>query len=101
MADPVTLDAYNRRFHANTAYHGFGLDTEMEMPCPFCAAAHWMRVRIIEMKPAMKQGAACKECGRSARFIFEIDVPGEVQFSLVQTGGAEIPSYLPPIERAS
>jgi len=101
MSDPETLEDYNRLFTANTGFHGFGLETEIDMPCPFCAAPHWLRTRVVATERAMKRGATCKECGRSARFVFDIDQPTAKQFHLVQTGGPDIPAYLPPIERVS
>ena len=37
MSMPQSATQYTIRFHANLRYSGFGLDTTLHMPCPFCA----------------------------------------------------------------
>lgn len=98
MTDPATLDEYNNRFYANSRVDGFGAETTMHSPCPFCAAPGWVSATAIGTEKAMRTGAVCKECGRGAKVIFTHE-PGSVSIEFVQTGGSSPPDYLPPIKR--
>lgn len=100
MSDPVDLDAYLKRFREGQSIEGFGADVSMTSPCPFCAAPNWMTWPIARVRETMEQGAACAECGRSAKAVFK-DSPASIEFELVQTGGPDAPDYLvPKIRRA-
>lgn len=99
MADelkPMTMGAFNRRFHRNRSITGYGVDVKISMPCPFCAAADFMVYRLLEMRKAISQGATCKACGRSARAIFHGNDDSELRFEIVQTGGPQQPEWLEP-----
>jgi hypothetical protein len=95
MAEPGNMDEYTARFHQNQRIEGYGLDTTMVMPCPFCAAPDFMRWKILEVESAMHRGGTCKECGRSTKAIFQRS-PSGVQFEIVQTGGPDQPEWLAP-----
>lgn len=99
MTMPTDLKSYTARFHANQRMTGFGIDVTVHVPCPFCSAPDWIVMKVIDTKEAMKTGASCEECGRSARAIFHVDQPGNAEFEVVQTGGSDAPDWLPPIRR--
>jgi hypothetical protein len=85
-ADPPTLDAYNKLFHENSRIEGFGIrGVKQVAPCPFCAAADWAEWLIIQAQEDMQKEATCKNCGRSAKFVFNDEGAGLI-FELVQTG---------------
>ena len=92
MSEPASRDEYLDRLKANAVITGFGLDTTMHMPCPFCAAPDFLVYGIFAAESALAKGAACGECGRSAKAIFLQEGPGEV----VQTGGPDAPEWLTP-----
>ena len=94
MSDPQTLADYNRLCHENMESQGFGVETSVTVPCPFCAARGFMTYRIVNTRDAMKRGATCKHCGRSGAFEFLIEEPSAAQFMFVQTGGPDPPPYL-------
>jgi len=98
MADPATREDYDRLAKANQRIEGFGLDTTMHLPCPFCAAPDFMVYKVLEVQQRLEAGAGCRSCGRSLRAQFKPDQPGTV-FEFVQTGGPDAPDYLPPIRR--
>lgn len=95
MAEPTNMDEYEKRLKLGEMVTGYGLDTAMTVPCPFCAAPEWLKFNILEVEKGMAQGATCKECGRSARAIFDRGRSG-VSFELVQTGGPDQPEWLEP-----
>lgn len=79
---------YLKRFHENQRITGFGLQTTMHAPCPFCAAADFMVFKIQQTEKAMVDGAVCKECKRGLRAIMHRGAGGAVvSFEFVQTEG--------------
>lgn len=94
MAEPTDLEEYNARFIGNQGFEGFGLETAIAFPCPFCAAPHWATAKVIEMEKVLSRPHHCGECGRSARMITQ-RAGGGVQFEIVQTGGPDQPDWLP------
>ncbi len=96
---PRNQDDYLRRFYANHSVDGFGLDTRVHMPCPFCAAADFAIFRIVDMREVLRHEATCAECGRSGRSIFVSDKPDEKLIEFVQTGGDDPPAWLEPKPR--
>lgn len=94
MSEPKDYQEYLDRFSVNNGYEGFGFDTKMRMPCPFCAAPDWLHVLILDAEKHYAKGATCKECGRSARAIFT-HAPGSTTFEFVQTAGPDQPDWLP------
>lgn len=94
--EPKDLEEYFKRFAANQRIEGYGITgVTMSLPCPFCAAADFITYKVIEVEAALKKGATCKECGRTAAAIFK-RTPGEVAFNIVQTGGRDQPEWLVP-----
>lgn len=98
QGDVVTLDEYNKKFESNTRYSGHGFETRLHMPCPGCAEPDWLSYRILEVEDALAKGATCKHCGRGFKAVFEAN-PHSKSFRLVQTCGADLPEFLPKIER--
>lgn len=98
MADPATLEEYQRLFVERTRYEGNGFDTTAISPCPFCCAAEHMRVRVLDSEAAFEKGASCVECGRSWRAVMDRSTGG-LSFEIVQTGGPDPAPYLPPMRR--
>jgi len=94
MPDPRNLDEYNKRVNLNQIVDGFGPDTTMHMPCPFCGAGHFLCYKIIETEARLANGSVCKECNRGGKCIFERTTSG-VQFEFVQTSGPDQPEFLP------
>jgi hypothetical protein len=92
MADPQSSEEYNARFQASRRMSGYGLDTTVHLPCPFCAAPDWLVHRVIDTEAAMSEGATCQECGRSARAIINTQ-NGNKTFEIVQTGGFDPPPW--------
>lgn len=110
MTDPATAEEYAELAFVNTVIDGYGLGVCTHMPCPFCAAPDWLALYPAaglllgdsepNMYDVMDKGATCGSCGRSARWVVRRDIPdSNVQAELVQTGGPDPPSYLPPIRR--
>lgn len=99
MPDPATHDEYLKRFHQAEKIDGSGIgNVYVTVPCPFCAAPGWLRFEVLETEQAMQRDIKCKECGRSAKSIVDRRPEG-VSFEVVQTGGDDPPSYLPPMRR--
>lgn len=98
MSDPASYDEYMKRFKLGETVNGYGIDTSVSTPCPFCAAPDFMKFKIMEVQPAMENGATCSECGRSARAIVKRE-SGNISFEIVQTGGDDPPEWLPQIRR--
>lgn len=93
---PSNQAEYLKRFHENNKVTGFGIgNVYCHVPCPFCAAPEFMCWEILAVEDAMKRGATCKECGRSAKAIFK-NINGGKSFEIVQTGGVEQPEWLEP-----
>jgi hypothetical protein len=99
MGQPKSMQEYTERFHANQKITGYGIDTTMHMPCPFCAAPEWMVYRIIDSETAMVEGAVCSECNRGAAMEFQVNTPSNKQFEVVQTAGEPQPDWLQPMMR--
>lgn len=99
MAEPTSKEEYERLYHERTEYFGFGLETGMSVPCPWCCAPGFMRWKILEVEQAMERGATCKECGRAMKGIVT-KANGGTSLEMVQTGGpdANLP-WLPPMRR--
>lgn len=99
MSEPTSMAEYTERFQENQKVSGFGLDTTVHMPCPFCAAPDFMVYRIIDSEDAMVEGAVCSECHRGAAMEFHVNLPNNKQFEIVQTVGDLQPEWLVPLMR--
>lgn len=105
--DPATLDDYNAKAAANMAITGYGADVVTKFPCPGCAAPGWMDFPITAAMNDyrdVQEPVTCRECGRTFRFAITVEgggaaAGGSTQGEFVQTAGADVPSYLPPIRR--
>ena len=95
MPLPNSKEEYLARFYLNQRIEGFGLETTMVYPCPFCAAPDWAKHKILEMEEVMAREQHCGECGRSSKMIFKRDANG-VSFEVVQTGGPDQPDWFEP-----
>lgn len=91
---------YERRFVQNEKVTGYGLDTQVHMPCPACAAADWLVYKLLDkdMKKILAAGADCPHCGRGFKVVFQ-DIGGGSMFEVVQTKGDDLPLYLPKMRR--
>lgn len=98
MTEPQSKLAFEARFHENERIEGYGSDTTMIVPCPFCAAPDFMRWKILQMEETLSAGATCAECGRSCKGIFE-HRRDSVHFEMVQTGGSEPAEWIPRMRR--
>lgn len=95
MSQPNSMAEYSERFHNNNKIEGYGTAVKTIAPCPFCAASDWLCMPILDVEGALKKGATCKECGRSAKAIFKYE-NGDKSFEIVQTGGDDPPEWLQP-----
>lgn len=93
-AAPQTKEEYELRYNAAWEVSGYGIESVTNhFPCPFCAAKDWHVVRLIDFGDTTEP-IPCEECGRSARFLVARD-RGAVHMGLVQTAGADPPSWVP------
>lgn len=93
MSDPQTPEEYIARQQASQHLSGYGADTTVHVPCPFCAAPEWLVHRVIDTEAAMSKGATCKKCGRTARAHIATHPGGGKSFEIVQTGGPDPPPW--------
>lgn len=98
MADAPDRASYDAKYKANTKIEGYGLDVATVAPCPGCAEPDWSRWPIADLENAMSKSATCKGCGRSFRGLYVRQGAG-VSVEFVQTGGDDLPAYLPPMRR--
>lgn len=107
MSDPATLDEYNARATRNQRVSGYGANVVTHFPCPGCAAPDWLKFPITAALNGYKdvqRPATCTECGRTFRFAVTVEgggpfAGGSTSAAFVQTGGADIPAYLPAMDR--
>lgn len=98
--EPKDMIEFNARYFENYKMSGMGLDTEIHLPCLFCAAKDFIVHKILEAMPKLSEGAVCQKCGRGAKAILKAlsdDGPGggyTVEF--VQTEGPDQPDWLDP-----
>jgi hypothetical protein len=95
MAQAKNRAEYDRMSFENMIIEGFGLDVTQSVACPFCAAANFMKFKVLEVEEAMQRSHMCGECGRSAKAIVKRDANG-VAFEIVQCGGPDQPEWLEP-----
>lgn len=107
MNDPATLDEYNAKAMRSQRITGYGAGVVTHFPCPGCAAPDWLAFPItaaLNGYAGVQDSTACKECGRSFRMVITVTgggaaAGGSTESAIVQTGGEDIPAYLPPMER--
>lgn len=103
---PNDLNEYNALYMRNSGAFGRGLTgTGQSLACPFCCAPGFIKATLLGredgigdapgFQEALRNGATCKECGRSAKCLFmETHGGAGKSFSLVQTGGDDPPAWL-------
>lgn len=96
LPEPTNIIEYNARYFDAQRISGYGLETTMHMPCPFCVEPDFLVYRILEVQEAMARGAVCKRCGRGCRAIFTHPNEGHLKFEIVQTVGPDAPEWLEP-----
>lgn len=95
---PTTREEYEARFFRHAGTEGFGVEgVTQHFPCPFCAAADWYVVKLLEFGQDSPE-LTCEECGRSGRLLFVRDATG-ASMEMVQTGGDDPPEWLDPPPR--
>lgn len=94
MSAPATKEEYETRVAQNVGVTGFGEATTSIFPCPFCGAAEFLRVPLLDTYSALEKGAACSECGRSARWVVQRS-GGSTAVEMVQTAGDDPPEWVP------
>lgn len=96
----MTKDEYNHKYLENTKITGFGLETTVHMPCPFCTEPNFVSYRILDVEFALKQNNICRRCERGATVIFKKSEQG-TSLEMVQTSGDDPPDYINWIRRIS
>ena len=84
----LTKEEYLERVNKNQKITGYGIDTTMHLPCPFCGAPDFTVYKVLEAQDAMKKESICSECKRGARAIFH-NSHGGIEFEVVQTVGPD------------
>jgi hypothetical protein len=102
MAEPRTQQEYETRYFRNLRITGFGIHgVTNHFPCPFCGAADWYSVRVIDFGPPAEPGRytddphVCEECRRSARHVIVREDDGTIVMSMEQIDGADPPPWVP------
>jgi hypothetical protein len=99
--EPKSLEEFDRRFAANTRFEGSGMETTMCLPCPFCAAADFVKFALLDMSEIVKLEQVCKECDRGCQLEMKAIAHGGVRWEFVLTQGEDIPEFLPQMRRVS
>lgn len=105
MSDPATADEYNEKYMRNSQISGHGVSVVTTFPCPGCAEPGWLDFPItaaLNDYADIQHPATCGSCGRSFRMAVTVDESGgsrSVGLTVIQTGGPDVPAYLPPIQR--
>lgn len=93
---PESMEQLAAMTMLNMRIEGYGPEVKTIAPCPFCAFPDWLCMPILDVSEAMKKGATCKQCGRSAKAIFSVERHDAKQFEIVQTGGDDPPAWFEP-----
>lgn len=99
MSDPKTLEEFNARFAENSYITGTGLEAEVHLPCPFCAAENFIVFHMLDAEAVAKLESFCMECDRGVILEIKPLKRGGVSWQFKQTRGDDPPAYLPVIER--
>lgn len=94
MTDLGSKDEYEAAYMRNLRLTGYGIEVTHHFPCPFCAMPNWYVVKLIDFAQST-DSIECRNCERSARFIYRSFRDGS-SISLVQTGGPKPPAWLDP-----
>ncbi len=96
---PATLAEFNALYHQRVKYDGEGITTRVSLPCPGCAAPDFIDMHLRDTQTAWAKGATCAACGRGFRMLFSGRHSPSQTFEIVQTHGADLPAWAPPIRR--
>lgn len=103
MGDLASMEELNTRTLANAKTSGFGIEgVTQHFPCPFCAEADSIVVRIIDMADSAELASEpCSNCERSWKVVIAREgggaaAGGETSFEMVQTGGPDQPAWFDP-----
>jgi len=107
MSDPATLAEYEAKYAKNQRITGYGANVVTQFPCPACAAPDWLAFPItaaLNGYADVQKPSTCAACGRTFRMAITVEgdgpfAGGSTQAAIVQTGGSDIPGYLPPMGR--
>lgn len=92
---PTNLREYNERWRLNHRMWGGGLGNVWQsFPCYFCAAPDFVEFELFQIKTVLAEAHTCAACGRSAKTVFTSPEDATV-FEIVQTGGDDLPDWLP------
>ena len=103
VPDPPDRATYDRLYNERSECVGFGAETGMRVPCPFCCHPNFQEWKIwpdhpLHVETVLAKDAECPNCGRGIKALFTRSDSG-VQFEMVQTCGDDPPSYLPAMRR--
>jgi len=87
-----SMEKYAAKYEENTRIEGFGEETAVIAPCPFCAEPGWLRYKILETEKQLAQGAECRMCGRGAKVVFT-GTRDAIRMEFVQTAGDDPPAW--------
>lgn len=94
---PTNIDEYMRAFTDNSKVKGFGFDTTMHTPCPFCAAPDFHVFKITQTEQELDKERVCTQCGRGMTVVTSTSDSGSSKrFSFYQTSGPDQPEWLEP-----
>lgn len=94
MGQPSSYDEFLKRVGTNQMVSGYGVESVIHMPCPFCGAGHFVCYNVLQCEEALSQSNTCDECHRSSKCVFE-KKDRDTSFTLVQTGGPDCPQWFP------
>jgi hypothetical protein len=98
LPPPESKLEYEERLTHNTDLSGFGFDTSVHMPCPFCAAPDFLIYKVLEVASAFQQDTTCAHCKRTVRGALHT-TPNTATMRLFQVAGDDPPPWAPPIPR--
>ena len=101
-SDPKTKAEFDARYDENACIRGEGMETEISLPCPFCAAPDFVVFRMLDAEMIAKLEKVCSGCQRGVVLeVKPIKKNTGVRWEFVQTCGEDPPAYLPEMRRAS
>ena len=69
---------FNRRWMEHYRIDGFGVeDVQIHFPCPWCAAADWAVLGLVEFNERFTESHRCDDCGRAGRWMEREPVEGK------------------------
>lgn len=100
--DPKTAEEYVEKHSRNENVTGYGLDTTIHLPCPFCAESDFVIAPIMQVQQALENENVCNKCGRGLKISYEFDEStSTLKMEPLQTCGSEPAPYLPKFRRVN